>query len=258
MQVFVINLDSASERWSAIQESFAGTSLSARRISAVKGSALRLPISDFAERRFRWCHGRVTNPREIGCYLSHIHAMQAFLETSDEYGLICEDDVIPGVDLEEVLAKAFRFSKHWNILRLTGLSDGTPARVAQLGKDRHLCVSIGRMKGSGAYIVDRIAAKAFVKRLLPMWLPYDHAFDREWFYGLRTAYILPFPCSQVNRKFGSSIQTGTNGTGKLSSGRRWLTTYPYQVANEMSRWLFRGLSYSRMKLSSAGESKSST
>ncbi len=245
MQAFIINLDSAGDRWSFIQESFAGTHLQIRRIPALDGTALRLPMQDFSEQRFRWFHGRMTNPREIGCYLSHIKAMRTFLDTSDDYGLICEDDVVPDVGLEEILARAFGFSRHWNILRLSGLSKGTPLRAAKLCEGYDLCVSLGRLKGAGAYVVDRAAALAFVSHLLPMWLPFDHAFDREWFYGLRAAYIFPFPFLQTTGRFRLSIQKGK--TAKQPSLRRWLTTYPYQVCNEMARWLFRGFSYLRMR-----------
>ena len=118
---------------------------------------------------------------------------------------------------------------------LTGLRD-----------DHQLCISVGRMKGAGAYVVDRAAARAFFQNLRPMWLPFDHAFDREWCYGLRAACVIPFPSSQTEQRFRSSIQSGTRG--KLAAGSRWLTTYPFQAYNEVGRWIFRFGSYARAHL----------
>lgn len=243
MQAFIINLDAATDRWKAIAERFARTRIPAVRVPAVDGAALELPIAGFHERRFQLLHGRATNVREIGCYLSHVAAMRAFLETDDAHGLICEDDIVPGADFDEVIERAVEHSQRWNVLRVTGLGEGTPLKVRRLCGDFHLCISLGRVKGAGAYVVDRAAAKVFVDRLLPMWLPFDHAVDREWHFGLRAAYVLPFPCSQTEAGFRSSIQTGK--TGKTRSRHRWVTTYPYQAGNEITRWLFRSWSWLR-------------
>jgi glycosyl transferase family 25 len=96
---------------------------------------------------------------------------------------------------------------------------------------------VGRIKGTGAYVVSRTAAKQFVDHLLPIKLPYDHALDREWFWGLNAVCALPFPISQTDRLFRSSIQK--HSQPKLSRARRFATTYPYQAFNEVSRYIFR-------------------
>jgi glycosyl transferase family 25 len=234
MKAFVINLDSSSDRWGFIKESFASTGLQLHRISAVNGRELSLPIKGYSESRFRMFHGRLTNKGAIGCYLSHIKALKAFLDSHDDYGLVLEDDVRPTADFMAALESSLSYSRTWDILRLSALSDGIPLPVCNLINNYRLCVSMGRLKGSGAYVVSRQAASAFVNHLLPMWLPYDHAFDREWFYGLRSAYVLPFPCSQTDNLFPSSIQQADEM--KLPTYRRWLTTYPYQAFNEVARW----------------------
>jgi glycosyl transferase family 25 len=248
VRAFIINLDSASDRWSFIQERFADTGVPIERVPAENGAALHLPHPDYAEPQFHWYHGRATNLMEIGCYQSHVKAMKAFLTTNDSHGLICEDDIRPNADLAQVLENALRYAAHWNVLRVSGLGEGTPLKVADLGPAYRLYVSLGRLKGAGAYVVDRAAAEAFVEHLLPMWLPFDHAVDREWAFGLRAAYVLPFPCCQTARDFQSSIQKGR--TGKRPSSRRWVSTYPYQARNEVARWLFRGASFLRMKCAS--------
>lgn len=250
LPAFVINLDSASDRWDAMKEAFAGANVTLHRVPAIDGNALQFPHSDYAEGLFRLFHGRMTNPREVGCYLSHLAACQAFLETGGDRALIFEDDVTPEPGFEAVLDDLLNQGSHWNVIRLTGLSLGIPINVATLRGGHSICVGIGRLKGAGAYLVDRKAAQRFVEGLLPMRLPFDHAIDREWALGLRAAYVLPFPFSQTERGFRSSIQKG--GTGKVPSVARWFTTYPYQAFNEISRWLCRGSSALVAKARSRG------
>lgn len=245
MRAFIINLDSATDRWAFIEAAFAESQLVLCRVPAVEGAALKLPHAQYSDRLYRWFHGRTPNLRELGCYLSHLKAIEAFLATDEEHGLIGEDDLILRPDFDAAIEAALEYSSSWNILRVAGLSRGRPARLVRLLADYSLCVSVGRLKGAGAYVVDRAAATALLSRLLPMRLPYDHAFDREWFLGLRAAYITPFPASQSESDFLSSVQPGIYP--RLSPGRRYLTTYPYQAFNEVARWLFRGSHYLRFK-----------
>jgi len=246
VRAFIINLDAATDRWTFIEAAFAKTQLTLCRVSAVDGTLLQFPNEHYSERQYRWFHGRTPNVREVGCYFSHLKAIETFLATNEKHGLIGEDDLVLRPNFEAALEAAMHYSRHWNILRLTGLSSGHPAKIVRLVGDYTLCISLGRLKGAGAYVIDRVAATALLAKLLPMRLPYDHAFDREWFLGLRAAYISPFPASQIESDFLSSVQPGTYP--KLSLTLRCLTTYPYQACNEMTRWLFRATNYLRSQL----------
>lgn len=247
MRAFIINLDSATDRWAFIQAAFAGSQLAVCRVSAVDGKTLTLPHVQYSERLYRWFHGRTPNLRELACYLSHLRAIEAFLATVDEHALIAEDDIVLRRDFDIAIGEAMNYAHSWNILRVTGLSRGYPMKLTRLSGNYCLCVNFGRLKGAGAYVIDRAAATALLAGLLPMRLPYDHAFDREWFLGLRAAYIHPFPASQIESPFLSSVQPGVYL--KLSRIRRTLATYPYQAGNEITRWFFRGSAYLRFKLS---------
>jgi len=251
MHAFIINLDSATDRWAFIQASFAGSQLVLCRVPAVDAKTLTLSHAQYSEKLYRWFHGRTPNVRELACYLSHLKAMEAFLATDDKHALIAEDDLVLHPDFDATIEAAIQYARSWNILRVTGLSRGHPMRLTKLLGDYSLCVSLGRLKGSGGYAIDRLAARALLSRLLPMRLPYDHALDREWFFGLRAAYICPFPASQVDSPFLSSVQPGIYL--KLSRTRRTLTTYPYQGFNETARWFFRGAAYLRFKLFREGK-----
>jgi len=237
MRAYIINLDAAVDRWDFMVKALEPSGLPIVRIPAVNGRELSFPHPDYDEAGFHRIHGRTTNPSEVGCYLSHIKAMEAFLETGDSHGLICEDDIVLKPDFSQILTEALQYSARWNLLRLSGLSAGRPWSVASLSGGYQMCVCQGRLKGAGAYIVDRAAAAAFVEHLVPMRLPYDHAFDREWVFGLKAVYIQPFPALQDERLFRSSIQ---KTSGKyLAKSLRYATVYPYQAVNEISRFFYR-------------------
>lgn len=252
MKAYVINLDTASERWEHMKQAFADTPFSLERVPAVAGKELRLPMSEFDEEKFRRCHGRLTNIFEVACYLSHIKAMRAFLDSGQSHAIICEDDLYPKKEAPEVIARLMKTAGFWNVARLTGLSPGTPWKVTTLGTGYSLNVQMGRLKGCGAYILDRKTAAAWVERLLPMWLPWDHAADREWPFGLHAVSVSPFPISQTEEVFASGIQG--NSQPRLPSKERWKSTYPYQIGNEISRWIHRGIRFLYLKIRLSGAS----
>lgn len=245
MRAFLINLDDAADRRAFMEAALAATSFAVTRISAIDGRTLPRPIDGYDERLYHLRHGRTTKPGEIGCYFSHVKAWRAFLETGDEHALICEDDLVLGPDLERVISLAMVHARHWNILRLSGLGTGNPAPAILLDEKYALSVNFARLKGTGAYVLDRAAASALLAGMLPMWLPFDHALDREWCFGLKALSVTPWPCSQTDRLFRSTIQG--QQARKLSGLRRWSTTYPYQITNELRRWLVRGVRYLRLK-----------
>lgn len=43
-------------------------------------------------------------------------------------------------------------------------------------------------------MINRTAAQRYVQQLLPMQLPYDHAYDRGWVYGLKVRRVFPEVC----------------------------------------------------------------
>ena len=153
-----------------------------------------------------------------------------------DFGLICEDDLSFDGTMQEVLAAGIRSADDWNILRLSGLSNGRTMRVKELCGGHALCVNMGRMKGAGAYVVDRMAARVFTQKLLPMWLPYDHAFDREWRFGLTGAS----ECSpsQFPRQAGVFVPefSGIRAGNCPSIGDCWARTHIKSAMNCLGGW----------------------
>ena len=132
-------------------------------------------------------------PGEIGCYLSHLAAMQAFLATDASHALILEDDATLLPALPDVLARA---TSRETVATLGRAQAGKPphgfqARPAAAHAAHALCVNLFRSTGSAGYVLSRHAAEVYLDKLLPIGQPFDHAFDRGWFLGLRMREVRP-------------------------------------------------------------------
>ncbi len=252
LHTYVINLPTAKERWRITQQRLQAVHLPYTRIEAVNGRALALPIAEFDEVGHRRCAGRRPILPEIGCYLSHLVALQAFLASNHELGLILEDDAKFDDGLPQAIRDAVCYREWWDILRLSSVNRDRYLRLLPLTGGRHLGISLTRSKGTAAYVVNRKAAQVLVRRLVPMRLAYDLAVDLEFFHGLRAFAVTPFPVRQ-DRQFETQIQSEIL-SHKLPA-TRYFTVFPFRAYVETARFLRRiGLVLTtRARLSSLGQ-----
>ena len=250
MFAYIINMDSAVERWAHVESSFSLTGIPFQRISGVNGRTLEFPILEFDERLYRKRHGKLPNAGQIGCYMSHLRALDVFLESKQDFGIICEDDIRPVSNLHNIVKEATVYRNVWDILRLSGFHNSHPRRFAQLSDGYSIAVNFTRLCGTGAYMLNRHAAQVLRKALVPMWVPIDHALDREWAYGLNAASIYPLPISQEDHSFES--QTTPSKNEKLPAWQRYWTVLPYRTANEINRFLARGRQLRRARTNYSG------
>jgi hypothetical protein len=85
------------------------------------------------------------------------------------------------------------FGEVWDVVKLSGIHRGMPATVRQLRKGRRLVAFLQRQTGAAAYVVNTKAARAYLAGLARMAVPYDHAFDQVWHFGLLLRGVLPLP-----------------------------------------------------------------
>ncbi len=201
---YVINMDSATERMAHMDAELKRVDISYIRQPGVVGMELPYPNENFSDWSYKYLHGRRWAPRELGCYLSHIQCLRNFLQTDAPYALILEDDVKLDDNIKEILESAIAHASDWNMLRLSSVNHGKWWPVRKLGS-HSLAVCLTREKGAGGYLVDRKAAACMLKKLLPMRLAWDIAFDLEWFLGFKTLGVYPFPVKQ-NIEFETQVQ----------------------------------------------------
>lgn len=233
MQTWVINLDRAPERWARISARLQALGLPFTRLAAVDARAFtpaQAAALDVAAYRRR--HGKEPVPGELGCYLSHVEAMRRFLDSGEAMALVLEDDVQPLGSLPAVLEGLAAHADRWDMVKLSAVHSGTPVPVLDLAPGHQLAVMLSRCTGSSAYALNRRAAEAYLKGLLPMSLPYDHVFDQGWRFGLKVRLVTPTPCHHDDQV--ATTIAAPAGSRKFHWTRR-LPTYAWRLGNESRR-----------------------
>lgn len=233
LHTWVINLDKDRERLQRIAEQLAATGLDWTRQSAVLGRALPPEQQDRLLDRERFRRRRGMDPAlgELGCYLSHVEVLRAFLASPHRFALVLEDDALLTPALVPVLQGLVDHAERWDMVKLSRVHSGTPRQYLDVAPGHALAVMLSRCTGSSAYLVNRRAAQAYVEGLLPMSLPYNHVFDQGWTFGLKVRMVTPPPCVH-DEDIATTITL--DGRRKFPWWRRF-SAYGYRLRNELRR-----------------------
>ena len=191
--IFVINLDRDVERMRSVANNLTGLGLDYVRVPAVLGKEVpeweKLVDAKLYSDRNR---NVMPRPGEVGCYLSHLKAMEEFLRTDAPWCVILEDDVEVLPACVPVLA-ALGEKNDWDLAKLFCYHSGMPLRKRALTPTHRLVVHLARTTSSAAYAVNRLAAKTLLASMLPISEQVDHALERPWETGLRVRGVRPLP-----------------------------------------------------------------
>ncbi len=240
----VINLDRAPERLARITgqlgklTEFGQEGLPFERLPAVDARAFT-PEQQAAldAPAYRRKHGMEPLGGELGCYLSHVEAMRRLLASGADFALVLEDDVLVTERLPAALRGLMRHASRWDMVKLSAVHSGTPQPVLEVAPGQHLAVMLSRCTGSSAYLINRRAAQAYARDLLPMSLPYDHVFDQGWRFGLKVRLLTPTPCMH-DEDTASTIGAPAGTPLRKFHWTRRFPTYAYRIGNEWRRLLY--------------------
>ena len=244
MKAFLINLEKAKDRLKSCDEEFRKISLDYVLVKAVDGEKNLPSKKEFSEFFYTLKHGKRVNPREVACYQSHIKALELFIKTSEEYALICEDDIEFSDDFIDVVNQSLKSPIKFDILRLSGSEDkdrekGMPLKLLKLSKNFYLSLNFSYKPIAACYLLNRKAAKSILKKMKRMHLPYDYALDRDWLLGVRSLTIYP---SLVNLKEELHIKNSfikASKEYKLNAFIRIWSVLPYRFYHELRRLIYK-------------------
>jgi glycosyl transferase family 25 len=191
--IYVINLDRDVERMASLAGSLRGLNLTYVRVLAVLGK--EVPNWEMlVDVELYGARNRLPMPRpgEVGCYLSHLKAMEEFLRTDAPWCVILEDDVEVRPECVEVLA-ALGQKDDWDLVKLFCFHSGLPVRKRALTPTHYLVVHLTRTTSSAAYAINRHAAETLLRTMKPITEQVDHALERPWETGLRVRGVRPLP-----------------------------------------------------------------
>jgi len=119
-KVFLINLDSSTERFTFMDEQLKLLGIEYQRISAVYGKDLHdadiAKVYDLQKNLQKY--DKKLNVGEIGCYLSHVQCWQMIVEQQLDYALILEDDSVLDPALMTVMQHIDNLSSDWDYIKL--------------------------------------------------------------------------------------------------------------------------------------------
>ena len=131
--------------------------------------------------------GRDLNGGEIGCYLSHVIAARAIVETGAPFGLVLEDDIIPCPDALARIHALLRWQRDrgapdWDLCHLGKWRDKLSSPLATLDTDNGP-MTIKRAHyfpvTTPALLWTQMGAQAFLRHALPITAPVDNVL-RSW------------------------------------------------------------------------------
>ena len=242
MKIFLINLDTDTQRRQRMTGRLAELGLSWQRLPAVDGDRLTPADEALVDRQAQQALAYVVSAPEIGCWLSHREAHRRIADGADEMALILEDDLEIHDDLPEVLAH----------IESGVLGDFDVIRLHRARLHRRLKFTpcrrldakyrIGLVRpvdlGTWAYVMTRRAARHFIDRVPRMAAVVDRALAEERTHDLVVCSIDP-PVVLHDDASHSSIEArgGYARDPGAARPRRWLRKRWGLVRSRYDRWL---------------------
>lgn len=238
--VYIINLDRSKERYASIKGPAEALGFPVTRLSATDGKTLEpqeiKTAVDFESYTTFMGHGPELGT--IGCSFSHIRSWRAFLNSPYEFALVLEDDVsFDPQTLRNALENIVKYPSLWDIVNFENHHRGMPLPLHRFPNQQTLVVYLTEQTHTGAYLVNRNAAKRLLAQALPIKMPIDHYFTRTWEMGL-TFTGLENP-RLVHQTFGdSTIAQSQRLPGKTLSFQRALQRSLYKLQSYVIRFFY--------------------
>ncbi|MDF9832503.1 glycosyl transferase family 25 [Ereboglobus sp. PH5-5] len=236
---YVINLDRYPERFETMSEALKREQIPCERIQAIDGRTRVFTKDEIDLKAYEKNHGRPPGIGVAACYMSHLSTYKALLNSSYEFALIFEDDMLIHPGLRQLVIDSIKIKDSWDVLRFAGFHSGCPVRRKMINATHSMCYNFTSRTGGGCYMINRKAAKSYLEKMLPITVHIDHEYPKSWKYNLRIFSIYPAPC--VDAGLPTSIEYAA--AKKLK--RPWYKKFPtlFYRARIATRQIWHGISH---------------
>lgn len=186
---YYINLASATERRAEAEQQAEKFGLELHRIDAVAGKDLDIPsLSAYNAKRRLSEFAAELSPNQHACIMSHLKALQTFVDSGAKYGVIMEDDFQLHPQFNEGIAWLTEHTSGWEALKLwTG--DG---KIYPLHKQLNECPwSVVFPKKLPWVAVGNIYTQQGAQRILNGFKSYWLGYDAQWAWVTLVADSIP-------------------------------------------------------------------
>lgn len=237
MRIILINLDRAPERLARMAAQFDQLGLPFERLSATDGRALSDAERARADHQARRAISRYPlSDNEIGCWLSHLRAMQSLLDSGAPMAAIIEDDAALSVKFPavltaiEALKRPFDFIDLHRNFRRQEIFHKTAPLLPDLAIGR---VGYTHMRLT-AYIASRHGAQRFIAQSTRFAHAVDKALHRYWANGL-DLYGLERPVAEQDDGGHSYIEE-TRAQERPAERPRYPDSLRWRLARQLTSW----------------------
>lgn len=234
-EVFVINLYDSTDRLSAIKKQFARASLAFQRLSAVdmRGKSPFDYDGYDGNGALRYM-GRQLSGGEIGCYLSHLRAVEKFLNSTATFGIVLEDDMTFSenlkAELDSILNLLSQKDIDWDLVNIGPNKMKLYSIVGELpaiNSAHNLCHAHYFPMMTGGLVWSRRGAQAFLSDHRTIRMPVDN-YMRHWLTCTNSGYAV-WPPILVPSGVVSEIDS------QQQKSRKKLTRSPLYILRKQRR-----------------------
>lgn len=183
-QIFVqfINLDRSEDRRDKITYRLREAGFEPLRCSGVDGSSLSEDnLKHYSETRSYKYFGRKLYLGEIGCFLSHLRALEIFVASNKDYGLVVEDDLVVPENFKKfvigAIEAACKKEKDWQIVNLYKGCENPFTELDKLELNSHshsFGIAHSFPTSAVALLWTRKGAIEFLDKHKQIYAPFDH------------------------------------------------------------------------------------
>ena len=217
LKVFVISLKNQSNRRSILMAKLFPV-IEFEFIDALLGSeVLAAEVAAGVKRQmYSGRIGRKLTANEIGCSLSHRKALEAFLQTNAQWGLILEDDAEISViqrDMIFEMVDLLADRTDCDLIKVGGFGDKTsPGEVIAATSSFSVLNVVTFGVCAHGYIVSRRGAEKIIRVIEPVTEPYDTFLRSVYRHKCKMFETAPWLVSLQDNHFVSSTITAQIGS----------------------------------------------
>ena len=216
----VINLDSSIDRWHSIKSQFDAFGLEVERISGVLGKALMQEETAAVLKPVEFGYVYPLEPAEIGCFLSHRKAWEAFLGSGENLGMVLEDDARLAKEFPEIFAKEDWIPEDVDCLKVG--SSGLSVKVRDIRKIAGIGTIFRQVRptpfNTACYLLSASAARDLLAMTTRFNCPVDYMLFSPWFDFVHTHKVYRLD-PQLVRTVGAPSDIGLRKSKRFS--RPW-------------------------------------
>ena len=223
--VYLINLDSSTQRLAQAYAELKKQNIEFERISAFDGRKLDVQTYEsYNSQQANVLMGRDLLGAEIGCYLSHKRCVTEFLASNYDYIIVVEDDLEVISDLVTTVQKTVQWleqnQKGWYLINIGSTKRKLSKKLHQIGS-HHLLKAYYFPVLTLGLVWSREGAEAFQNDLAQINTPIDVALQSWLTHSSRGFSIYP-PLVQPNGAESDIDAVKVNPTvARQRVGKRW-------------------------------------